>query len=57
MDAGELEYLHDQKELEENLGMWKYLRIEIFRLVVFLEAKNKNKIFFNILKERNGIGF
>ena len=45
LDAGELEYLHDQKELEENLGMWKYLRIEIFRLVVFLEGKNTNKLF------------
>ena len=57
LDAGEFEYLDDQKELAQNFGMWKYLRIKVFRLVVFRGAPDKNKICFEALEERKEIGF
>ena len=57
LDTGKLKYLNDYNELGEHFGMWEYLWIKIFRLVVFSSAYDKNKIFFEARKERNGIGF
>ena len=57
MDAGEFKYLHDQRKLDNIWGMWEHLLIEISRLMVFSSAYDKFEMFFEELKEHNGIHF